>query len=56
MQSKDRIRVQHILDEANEACKYTEGISFNKFAVVDVKSEVGVGGLLFAFRPRCKCC
>lgn len=31
MQSKDRIRVQHILDEANEACKYTEGISFNEF-------------------------
>lgn len=31
MQSKDRIRVQYILDEANEACKYTEGISFNEF-------------------------
>ncbi len=32
MQSEDRIRVQHILDEAGEACKYVEGISFNKFA------------------------
>ena len=27
MQSNDRIRVQHILDEAGEACKYAEGIS-----------------------------
>jgi len=25
MQSNDRIRVQHILDEAGEACKYAEG-------------------------------
>ncbi len=31
MQSKDRIRVQHILDEANEACKYAEIISSNEF-------------------------
>ena len=31
MQSKDRIRVQHILDEAGEACKYAEGILFNEF-------------------------
>ena len=31
MQSKDRIRVRHILDEANEACKYVEGISFDEF-------------------------
>ena len=31
MQSNDRIRVQHILDEAGEACKYTEGISFDGF-------------------------
>ena len=37
MQSKDRIRVQHILDEANEACKYAEGISFDEFAE-DVKT------------------
>ncbi|MBA3019382.1 MAG: DUF86 domain-containing protein [Desulfobacteraceae bacterium] len=31
MQSKDRIRVRHILDEANEASKYAEGISFDEF-------------------------
>ena len=31
MQSKDRIRIQHILDEAGEACKYMEGFSFNEF-------------------------
>jgi len=31
MQSKDRIRVRHILDEAGEACKYAEGISFDEF-------------------------
>jgi uncharacterized protein with HEPN domain len=31
MQSKDRIRVQHILDEAGEACKYAKGISFDEF-------------------------
>jgi uncharacterized protein with HEPN domain len=31
MQSKDRIRVQHILDEAGEVFKYTEGISFDEF-------------------------
>ena len=31
MQSQDRIRVRHILDEAIEACKYTEGILFDEF-------------------------
>jgi uncharacterized protein with HEPN domain len=31
MQSEDRIRVQHILDEANEACHYVEGITFDEF-------------------------
>jgi uncharacterized protein with HEPN domain len=31
MQSKDRIRVHHILDEAEEASKYTEGLSFEEF-------------------------
>ena len=31
MQSKDRIRLRHILDEAGEACKYAEGISFDEF-------------------------
>ena len=31
MQSKDRIRVQHILDEAEEASKYIEAISFEEF-------------------------
>lgn len=31
MQSKDRIRIQHILDEAGEACKYAEGNSFDGF-------------------------
>ena len=31
MQSKDRIRVRHILNELGEACKYTEGISFDEF-------------------------
>ncbi len=27
MQPEDKVRLQHILDEANEACKYAEGIS-----------------------------
>ena len=31
MQSNDRIRVQHILNEAGEACKYAEGMSFDEF-------------------------
>ncbi|MDY6856770.1 MAG: hypothetical protein SWO11_19085 [Thermodesulfobacteriota bacterium] len=31
MQSEDRIRVQHILDEAGEACHYIEDITFDKF-------------------------
>ena len=31
MQSEDRIRVRHILDEAGEASKYAEGISFEEF-------------------------
>ena len=31
MQSNDSIRVQHILDEAGEACKYAEDISFDEF-------------------------
>ncbi len=31
MQSKDIIRVRHIIDEAGEACKYVEGISFDEF-------------------------
>ena len=31
MQSEDRIRVQHILDEAGEACHYIEGITFDEF-------------------------
>lgn len=31
MQSEDKIRLQHILEEASEACKYTEGISFDEF-------------------------
>ena len=31
MHSKDRIRVQHILDEADEVTKYTDVISFEEF-------------------------
>ena len=31
MQSKDKIRVQHILDEAGEISKYTEDKSFEEF-------------------------
>lgn len=30
MQSEDKIRVQHILDEAAEACRYVEGITFDE--------------------------
>jgi uncharacterized protein with HEPN domain len=31
MQPQDKIRMQHILDEAGEACKYLEDISFDEF-------------------------
>ncbi len=31
MQTEDRIRILHILDEANEACTYTDGLSFDEF-------------------------
>ncbi|MDO9580893.1 MAG: DUF86 domain-containing protein [Bacteroidales bacterium] len=31
MQSKDIIRLRHIIDEADEACKYAEGISLDEF-------------------------
>jgi len=31
MQSEDKIRLQHILDEANEAGRYIEGFSFDEF-------------------------
>ena len=31
MQSEDKIRLHHILDEANEACQYVEGLSFDEF-------------------------
>jgi len=31
MQSKDIIRLRHIIDEAGEACKYAEGISLDEF-------------------------
>jgi len=37
MQSEDKIRVQHILDEAAEACRYAEGITFDEF-VKDAKT------------------
>ncbi len=43
MQSKDRIRVRHILDEAGEACKYAEAISFDEFV------EDGKLGLWYQF-------
>ena len=33
MQSEDRIRIQHIIDEAGEACKYAEGLSFEEFVI-----------------------
>lgn len=29
MRPEDKVRLQHILDEANEACKYAEDISFD---------------------------
>jgi len=31
MQSEDKIRLQHILDEAHEACKFVEVLSFDEF-------------------------
>ena len=31
MHSSDRIRVRHIIDEANEVSKYTDAISFEEF-------------------------
>ncbi|MEN8264853.1 MAG: DUF86 domain-containing protein [Nitrospirota bacterium] len=31
MQPEDKVRLQHMLDEANEACKYAENISFDDF-------------------------
>lgn len=31
MLNEDKIRVLHILDEANEACKFADGISFEEF-------------------------
>jgi uncharacterized protein with HEPN domain len=31
MQPEDKVRLQHILDEANEACKYVEDISYDEF-------------------------
>ncbi len=31
MRSEDRIRLQHILEEANEACKYAKDISLEEF-------------------------
>ena len=31
MQSEDKIRLQHILDEANEARQFIEGLSFDEF-------------------------
>lgn len=31
MRPEDKVRLQHVLDEANEACKYAEDISFNEF-------------------------
>jgi len=32
MRPEDRVRLQHILEEAGEACKYAEGLSFEAFA------------------------
>ena len=32
MQSEDKIRLRHILDEAAEACHYVEDIAFDEFA------------------------
>ena len=31
MRSEDRIRLKHLLSEAQEACKYIKGISFEEF-------------------------
>ena len=31
MQPEDKVRLQHILDEANEACNYAENLSFDEF-------------------------
>ncbi len=31
MQSKDNIRLQHILEEAHEACKFIKGYSYEDF-------------------------
>jgi uncharacterized protein with HEPN domain len=31
MLPEDRIRLQHIIDEAKEACKYAEEVSFDEF-------------------------
>ena len=31
MQPEDKVRLQHILDEAIEACKYAEDLSFDEF-------------------------
>lgn len=31
MQSEDKIRLYHILDEANEACRFAGGLSFDEF-------------------------
>lgn len=31
MLPEDKIRLQHIIEEANEACRYADGISFEDF-------------------------
>ena len=31
MHSEDKIRLLHILEEADEACKYVEGVLFEEF-------------------------
>ncbi len=31
MRPDDKVRLQHILDEANEACKYASDISYDEF-------------------------
>ncbi len=41
MHSKDRIRLQHILDEAAEVSKYTDALSFEEF-VIDGKTTRAV--------------
>lgn len=33
MRPEDHIRMKHLLDEAMEACKYVEGISFEEFVL-----------------------